>query len=368
MSLVKTVNPLSSIRNVNFLRKNLASLLCLILLLAGYLAGALLISFSFSDLEPVLVEEVVPAFDNPFIGLFTGLLVICMLQSTTLAVIVCIAVASSSYFTLEQLVPVVMGINAGIPLTHTMISPMRTHKRKEFRRALTLTTLHSFFSLCAGLVLFPLEYFFAPLAHFIEWLVPSVVFWNNWLPGLTALAASHGWLQGLWLLLGLLLLSVCFSFYTQQARDRLREWTSFEDISWEKPLGVLLIRGFLPGLFVQSATTTFTLIIEQVISRRITLRKSYVYLVGSYLGSSSAGLLTALVMPSSISLQVALVHLCFLLSSLFILFPIPFLRYLPVVLSRRVALLTFQNRTLGVAFILMFFFLIPFLLILFTVH
>ena len=94
---------------------------------------------SLQHLSRNVVETIIQATSNPFTGLFIGLLITAMIQSssTTTALVV-----ASGSLTLQSAIPIIMGANVRTIITSTIVSLGFIHKRKEFRRAVAAGTYH----------------------------------------------------------------------------------------------------------------------------------------------------------------------------------------------------------------------------------
>ena len=82
-----------------------------------------------------VVETIIMATSNPFTGLFIGLLVTAMIQSSSATTSIVVALVASGSITLESAVPIIMGANVGTTITSTIVSLGFINKKKEFRRA-----------------------------------------------------------------------------------------------------------------------------------------------------------------------------------------------------------------------------------------
>ncbi|MEJ2004323.1 MAG: Na/Pi symporter, partial [Cyclobacteriaceae bacterium] len=125
---------------------------------------------SFNNLGREVAESIITATSNPFIGLFIGLLVTALIQSSSTTTSMIVALVASGSITLANAVPMIMGANIGTTLTSTIVSLGYIAKREEFKRAIAAGTVHDFFNILTVLILFPLEYcfwrWFNPLLNF----------------------------------------------------------------------------------------------------------------------------------------------------------------------------------------------------------
>jgi len=115
---------------------------------------------SLQHLGKLATETILLATSNPFTGLFIGLLVAAMLQSSSATTSMIVALVASGSITLQSAVPIIMGANVGTTITSTIVSLGFINKKKEFRRAVAAGTYHDFFNILTVIVLFPLEYYY----------------------------------------------------------------------------------------------------------------------------------------------------------------------------------------------------------------
>ena len=367
--------PAKRVRLTRFYAQN-KPYLSLFLLFVGYLMGIAVFAHVLAATAPGFLSKLVSSLSNPFVGLFAGLLIVSVVQRTSLAIVLLTVLASAGLLTIRQAVPIVIGINIGVTLTHNIISFARTPKRREFRRVIALATVHSFFSICVALAVFPLEYFFGTLSKITLFLTADVFakvpagfgffhFLASPLDFLLTVLGGYAWVL---LVLSAGLLVTCFRLFSQQMKELLasRAGKQLPGLFLEKPVWQLLLDGMLAAIAIQSGVMTVSLIIPFIIHRKITLRRAYPFIVGAYLGATIAPLLVAFLLLAPVSVQVALGHFLFVGFGVLLFFPFPVLRYLPVSLSRYLATLTIRNRTLGLVYLLVIFFLLPFFLILLT--
>jgi sodium-dependent phosphate cotransporter len=87
--------------------------------------------------------------------------------------------------------------------------------------------------------------------------------------------------------------------------------------------------------------------------------------MGANIGTTITALLAS-VSKSEAAVSLAIAHVLFNVIGVLIFYPIPIIRAIPVWLARKLGSLTVKNRLLGFVYIILTFFLIPFLLIYFS--
>ena len=117
-----------------------------------------------------VAETILLATSNPFTGLFIGLLITAMLQSSSTTTSLVVALVASGSITLQSAIPIIMGANIGTTITSTIVSLGFISKKKEFRRAVAAGTYHDFFNILTTIALFPLEYYYGFLSSLSSWI------------------------------------------------------------------------------------------------------------------------------------------------------------------------------------------------------
>ncbi|MFN7259310.1 MAG: Na/Pi symporter, partial [Cyclobacteriaceae bacterium] len=90
---------------------------------------------SLQQLGKVATETILLATSNPFTGLFIGLLVTAIIQSSSATTSMVVALVASGSISLQAAIPIIMGANIGTTITSTIVSLGFITKKKEFRRA-----------------------------------------------------------------------------------------------------------------------------------------------------------------------------------------------------------------------------------------
>ncbi|MEO5601789.1 MAG: Na/Pi symporter [Cyclobacteriaceae bacterium] len=91
---------------------------------------------SLQNLGGDAIQIIIQATSNPFTGLFIGLLVTALIQSSSATTASIVALVASGSITVQSAVPIIMGVNVGTTITSTIVSLGFIQKRNEFRRAL----------------------------------------------------------------------------------------------------------------------------------------------------------------------------------------------------------------------------------------
>ena len=293
--------------------------------------------------------------------------------------------------TLSMAVPIIMGANIGTTITSIIVSLGHITVRSEYRRAISASTLHSLFNIITVIILLPLEIFFGilskPAASMANWLtqvgpenegifsmlqyvrniiapIPNMLIelGNNTfgednlaVPITLAIVALVVLFFSLWQLTRLVRKLVIGRF-----RERL------EGIFFSHPLKAL---GWGIGLtaLVQSSSATTALTVPLVATGKIALRKAFPFIIGANIGTTVTAMVAAMLATGGQlfpGLAVAFCHVLFNLLGALILLPIASIRAFPVRIAKKLGKLTLNNRIVGISYLVVTFFLIPFLLIL----
>jgi sodium-dependent phosphate cotransporter len=139
-------------------------ILILVIAIYVFLVSIKLMGSSFKLMGEGFAESLVKTTSNPFVGLFIGLLVTSIVQSSSSTTSMVVALVGGGMLPLRLAVPMVMGANIGTTVTNILVSMGHLTRRREFKRAFAGATVHDIFNVIVVLILFPLEYF----THFLE--------------------------------------------------------------------------------------------------------------------------------------------------------------------------------------------------------
>jgi sodium-dependent phosphate cotransporter len=98
----------------------------------------------------------------------------------------------------------------------------------------------------------------------------------------------------------------------------------------------------------------------------VTLEQAFPFTIGANIGTTVTALIAALSTGSVPAATVAFAHLVFNLTGTAIVFVPPPVRRVPLALARALGRLAVRNRLFAVAYVVVLFYLVPFLLIFWT--
>ena len=330
---------------------------------------------SLQQLGDVATETILLATSNPFTGLFIGLLVTAIIQSSSATTSMVVALVASGSITLQGAVPIIMGANIGTTITSTIVSLGFITKKKEFRRAVAAGTYHDFFNILTTVILFPLEYYFgflSGMAHsiatrffheptskdninfsFLGGRFESLItFLKNFI--------DNGFLLGIlsiFLLFGSILffrkvITQILGFSTPEKFQRFFFKNTFKSFAW----------GLLTTAAIRSSTVTTSLVVPLVAKKIVKLRSAVPFILGANIGTTITAFIAA-TFNSNAAISIAIAHFLFNLIGTLIFLPLPFVKDLPLRLANALGRLTLRYRLVGFSYLLFTFFFIPFLLI-----
>nr|WP_209330118.1 Na/Pi symporter [Lunatimonas salinarum] len=334
-----------------------------------------LMTFSVGKLNSVVAKDIFTATENPFVGLFIGILMTALIQSSSTISAMVVAVVASGSLSLTQAVPLIMGANIGTTLTSNLVSLSFITQKKPFKKALSAAVLHDFFNIITTLVLFPLEVSFGLLSDMAHHLAGFFMTadgnqhtqdfapYRFFLRPLSDLL--YGWLNWplFWLVFGVILLFGSIKLLSNLAFESILS-PKYKKAS--KHLFKQPFRAFGYGVFstaaVQSSTITTSLVVTVVATGKASLDKVFPFIIGANIGTTITAAIAALYKTEA-AISIALVHFLFNLIGALIFLPFPPVRRIPPRLASLFGKQIVKSRLIGLAYILLTFFVIPFLLI-----
>ncbi len=319
-------------------------------------------------------ELIIQATSNPFTGLFIGLLVTALIQSSSASSAMVVALVASGSITLEGAIPILMGANVGTTITSTIVSLGFIARKKEFRRAMTIGTYHDFFNILTVIILFPLEYYFNFLSGIATYVATS--FFDEPMGGQVHFSLlSQGFspvinfivdLIGNGLVLAILSIVLLFGsilffrkvlthilgFGSQEMFQRFFFRSSIKSFGW----------GLLTTAAIRSSTVTTTLVVPLVAKKIVKIKSAQPFILGANIGTTITAFIAAM-FNSNTAVSIAIAHFVFNVIGVILFYGIPFLRQVPIRLADKLGELTLRYRLTGFLYLLLTFFFIPFSLI-----
>ncbi|MBX2944737.1 MAG: Na/Pi symporter [Cyclobacteriaceae bacterium] len=332
---------------------------------------------SLQNLGSTAAEAILLATSNPFTALFIGLLITAMIQSSSTATSLVVALVASGSITIDSAIPIIMGANIGTTITSTIVSLGFINKKKEFRRAVAAGTYHDFFNILTVSILFPLEYYNGFLSNLSGWITENFFtiskggasanfspLWSGFSPIIDFLVKiiPSGFLLALFSF-GLLFLSILLFRKLISGLLMASSPEKFSRFFFKNTL-----KSFFWGLVttaaIRSSTITTSVVVPIVAQKIITLRKAVPFILGANMGTTVTAIIAAALSANTASaITIAMAHFLFNLIGVLVFYPLPILRNIPVAMANGLGRLTIRYRLAGFVYILVVFFFIPFSLI-----
>lgn len=335
---------------------------------------------SLQHLKRNVSETILLATSNPFTGLFIGLVITAMLQSSSTTTSLVVALVASGALTLESAIPIIMGANIGTTITSTIVSLGFISKKKEFRRAVSAGTYHYFFNSLTAVVLFPLEYYYGFLSSLSLWITQTL-----FTPGDPPVqnVDTHSWsgfsFVTTWLVdvvsspliplvLAIALLFVSILIFRKLISDLLKAKSpeAFSRFFFKSPFKSFSW-GLLTTAAIRSSSITTSVVVPIVANKIVSLRQAAPFIMGANVGTTITAFIAAILQTNtSAAVSIAIVHFLFNLIGVLLFMPIPVLRKLPLELAEALGKVTLKYRLAGFVYLLVAFFFLPFSLIYFN--
>ena len=364
-------NPLVAADTVTPFSGNTAvRVLALTVVLYGFLVSIGMIGKAFKLFSGGFVGDLIQSASNPLIGLFVGILVTSLVQSSSTTTSLVVALVGSGSMPVATAIPVVMGANIGTSVTNILVSLGHINRGREFRRAYAAANVHDFFNVLAVLILFPLQL----ATNFLGFLSTRLaeVFYD--IGGLTFASplklatapavngAAHLIGQHAWLML---LASLVLMFATLRQLVVLlkslvmsRVEALFDEVIFRNA-GRAMIFGLCITALVQSSSVTTSLAVPLAGAGILTIQQIFPYTLGANVGTTITAILAALAVGEVPAVTVAFAHMLFNVCGILVIWPLPAVRNLPIQMAEKMTEIAMRSRIIPVAWVLFFFFAMP---------
>ncbi len=356
--------------------------------LYAFLVSIKLMGASFQVFGKGFAEQLISAYSNPFLGLFTGILATSLVQSSSTTTSIIVGLVGGGLLPVAYAIPMIMGANVGTTITNTLVSFSFVTRKKDFRRAFAAATVHDFFNLWTLVALFPLEINF----HFIQ---KSALLLTRVFEGVGGVAftsplklvidpVTHGIQDFLTKILsvpeiaaGVIMLIVAVMVVITSLIYLVKTMQSLTIAQAENFIDRYLFRNAFTAILlgagltvvVQSSSITTSSIVPLVGAGIVTLRAAYPFTLGANIGTTFTAILASLATVSVVNGQVistagvtvAFAHLTFNIFGIALFYP---LRRLPIFCANRLADLAAESKKWAIIFVLMVFFIVPLIIIL----
>jgi len=318
-----------------------------------------------------LVKNILESTSNAYVGLFIGILVTSIVQSSSTTTSITVGMVGSGMMGLEQAIPIIMGANIGTSVTNLLVSMGHVKVKPELQRAFSAAVVHDCFNILTVIIFFPLQLrfdllgkaatyfenfveeigglkFVSPLKLIVEPaidLIEKVFFHNGWLILVFSLILLFVALRYIVVIMKSLVLEKLSVFFD---RYIFRNWM----------IGIIV--GMIFTAIVQSSSVTTSLIVPLAGAGLVTLEQIFPYTLGANVGTTVTALMASMVTQNPTAVAVALAHLLFNIFGILVFLP---LKAIPIYIAKKLAYLSFKFRWFPLAYIVVVFLVIPILLI-----
>jgi len=358
----------------------------LFVLLFVFLMGVQGLGDGFKLLGRDLLDGFFTATENPFISLMVGILATTLVQSSsvTTVMVVGLVAAPENPLPVANAVPMIMGANIGTTVTNTVVSLAHMGRREEFFRAFSVATCHDFFNFMTVAVLLPLEITTGYLHRAAVILASTLggvsgVTYENPLKnalkaGLEPLKSLAGTLfeaeQAQGILLVLISALCIFGALLLLARVMRAATQSSIEVFINRFLGrsalVSILLGAVLTVMVQSSSITTSLLVPLAGAGLLTLEQAFPVTIGANVGTTVTALFATLAVSGAnaqAGVEIAMVHVLFNLSGIALVYPVPFIRRLPLIAARSLARAAVESRRWALLYVLCLFYGLPAILV-----
>jgi len=337
------------------------------LLLYLFIVAITLLSAAFKLAGADFAKAMFSSSGNPFVSLAIGLLATSLIQSSSTTTSLIVALVAAGTLDFNSAIPMVMGANIGTSVTNTIVSLAHISRGDEFKRAFAGSTVHDLFNICSVIVLLPLEIFFGFIqrsALYLEQMFEGfggLEFTSPVQAATKPVAKEIVHLLGdsatLTAILGIALTFLALRYIVKLLKSLVlaRVEKFFQRFIFRTP-----VLGFLFGIaltvMVQSSSITTSLVVPLLGAGVLNLYQVFPYMLGANVGTTVTAFLASFVTGSSEAVAVAFAHLMFNIFGISIFWP---LKSIPIKMSEALSSLTQKSRFIPLAYIFVFFFLLP---------
>ena len=346
-------------------------------LLYLFLVGVKLLEGGIKGLGSDAAGGLFDGITNPLAALFVGILATVLVQSSSVTTATIVGLVAAGQLPLETAVPMIMGANIGTTVTNTIVSLAHGRKSEEFKLAFASATMHDFFNLIAVAILLPLEIATGFLLRTATWmaeLLPSgadatfdspikgAVKWGSSIieDGLGLLVSNETALAVVSIMMAIVIIFVALMLITKNMKVLIaaRIESSINAVLAKSGLVGMMV-GVIVTVAVQSSSITTSILVPLVASGILLLRNAYPITLGANIGTTVTALLAALATGVVNGMIIALVHLLFNVFGILLIYPIPKIRYIPVLLAEKLSDIAVHKKWLAVVYVVIAFIVIP---------
>lgn len=286
-------------------------------------------------------DKILTSVNNPIIGLMMGMLVTCLLQSSSTTTSLIVGMVASGQLSVAAAVPMVMGANIGTTITNTLVSMGSITRSSEFKRSFAAANIHDVFNILSVAILLPLEVFFGLVSRSAVWFEKHLTFGatkpnspiKDHFKGVVhfvqdTLDAGFGSF-GNWALLifsvGFTVMALYLIVRTMKGVILARAEVFFDKIIGKSPLYGMAF-GVVVTAMVQSSSITTSLMVPLAGVGAVSLATIFPITLGCNIGTTITAMLAAIATGNPAAIDVALCHLIFNIYGILIVYCVPPIR------------------------------------------
>ena len=345
--------------------------------LYGFIFALGLMGDSFKILGGKTAGELFQNINNPISGLMVGILATVLVQSSSTSTSVVVGMVGANIITVSTAIPIIMGANIGTSVTNSIVALGQINNIEQRERAFSGAVVHDFFNILCVLIFLPIECiskfiyhwsafltthmdhyeggtFKSPLKIIVSPLIKLIIevdkkkikkiSQNEITSEQAGSLIKGGVMQELddtlagFICLGVSLLLLCLFLYglvkylkntLVGMGDKCIQYSlQYSNTCWGGYLNILI--GTLLTISVQSSSVTTSAITPLVGLGIVSLEQMYPITLGANIGTTCTGLLAAMVTGKINALQIALCHLSFNVFGVLLLYPIEYVRNIPI--------------------------------------
>ncbi|MCA8944444.1 MAG: Na/Pi symporter [Planctomycetes bacterium] len=358
----------------------LAKVVLVFVILYLFLVGIGSIGGAFKIMGKGAAHEFLASGSGPVVSLFIGILATTLVQSSSTTTSLVVGLVATGAITFDSAIYMVMGANVGTTVTNTIVSLGHITRSAEYQRAFAAATVHDFFNLIVLAVVFPLEIY----TRFLTILADDAVAMFSGVGGMklanpikTVTKPAIELVQSLSLDNGvaMALLGVALTFGSLYGIVKLlrslvisRLEALFDRTVFRTPF-IAMLFGLILTVFVQSSSITTSVVVPLVGAGVLTVRQVFPFTMGANIGTTVTAVLASLAAAAAavdpetamLPVRVAFHHVLFNVFGVAMLW---FCRGIPIAIATRFADLALRNRLVPIVYILVTFYIAPFLIIL----
>ncbi len=333
-----------------------------------------------------VVKEFLANTSSPLVGLFVGILVTSIAQSSSFTTSLVVGFVGSGVLPLSFAVPIIMGANIGTTVTNTIVAIGQIKWRTEFQRAISAAVVHDFFNILTVLVLLPLELKFHILANLATkatglfehiggvkfaspismWIKPVAKLIEHFIAKTLPLPKFWAVVILFTISISMLLFALIYIVKFLKTKMISKIEVLIDQYIFRTGL-IAMFLGFLVTSVVQSSSITTSLMVPLAGAGLLSLEKVFPFTLGANVGTTMTALMASLVLAGegeTIALTAALVHLLFNILGILIFYGIPPLRAIPITLAKAFGQACAKKRRYAIIYLICVFGLIPLIIVL----